>query len=290
MLQEPCGARSSDTAPRLGRAGCPTRPTARSLALGCRHLPAAQQTPRPSGRWGKDPSPLARTALRGRARTCSVAPRPGQASPGSFLPRTGDHLPTAPGAPTPAGAGRRRAGRGGSAHRHGPRRRPHHGPGDQRRTTRDIGDGSTTAPGTRRDLRGDPSAAPGRAPQGRGAEPELPHADAGGFRPPSRAPSRGHGLPASPAGRVTRAGTRGRDAAPCPCLTAEESLPACSQAADAAGGAGTPGSASHPLPVVPVASHLPRRPRLRPGRAAPPDPQPSPPRAPQASAATGGRP
>lgn len=164
------------------------------------------------------------------------------------------------------------------------------------------------APGTRGDPDGTPETAPPRlrGPEGtsevtpprpqaglrREGEPSRssPHADAGGFRPPSRGLSRGHGLSPSPASRVTRNGTRGRDAAPCPCLTAEESLPACSQAADAAGGAGTLCSASHPLPVVPVASHLPRRPRRRPGRAAPPDPQPSPPRAPQASAATGGRP
>lgn len=84
----------------------------------------------------------------------------------SSSPKTETTCPRLPAHPSSAGAGRR-VGRGGSAHRHGPRRRPHHGPGDQRGPRRDSEDRPIAAAGTRSDLGGDPTAAAGRAPQGR---------------------------------------------------------------------------------------------------------------------------
>lgn len=226
-------------------------------------------------------------------RTGMHLPRGSTAAPSvprlSSSPETETTCPRLPVHPSSAGAARGRAGRGGSAHRHGPRGRPHRGPGNQRRPRRD----SETAPPRPRGPEGTAEVTsplpPGQGSAGMGsrvgATARPARMRAGFLLHPG-----GHGLPAPLPGRVPRAGTRRRDPAPCRCLTAGESLPACSPAADAAGGAGTLGSASRPLPVVAVAAHLPRRPRRRPGRAAPPDPQPSPPRAPQASAATGGRP
>lgn len=196
-----------------GRAGCPTRPTARSPGLGCRHLPAAQQIPRPSGRWGKDPSPPARAVLRGRARTCSVAPWPGQAPPGSVHPQ------------------KRRPPAHGCRRIHPPPGLGGGGLAEAAPTTATApGGGPTAAPGTRGDPDGTPETAP-LQPRGPEGTPEVtpprpraglrgegepsrsdssPHADAGGFSPPSPGRSRGYGLPAPPAGRVPRAGTRGR--------------------------------------------------------------------------------
>lgn len=148
------------------------------------------------------------------------------------------------------------------------------------------------------------------ATHGPWASPGLPAPPAGRF------PRAAGGWLAQPAGNVgssappeadgSRAGSQPRAGLqpPARCAAGKpvpRPVPGCrrrgwpSQPTRAAVGAGTARRSIPPSSPVPVPPHLPRRPRRRPGRAAPPDPQPSPPRAPrvaapQASAATGGRP
>lgn len=173
---------------------CPANPTTKR-EMGKRHQPT-----------GTDRAERTGTHLLCGSMAGPSAPRL------SSSPETETTCPRLPAHPSSAGAGRRRVGRGGSEHRHSPRRRPHRGPG-----TRGDPDGTPeTAPLRPRGPEGTPEVTPPRPRAGLRGEGEpsrsdsSPHADAGGFSPPSPGRSRGYGLPAPPAGRVPRAGTRGR--------------------------------------------------------------------------------
>lgn len=182
--------------------------TARSLGLGCRHLPAAQQIPRPKREMGKRSQP---TGTHRAERTSTHLLRgsmAGQSVPRlSSPPETETTCPRLLAHPSSAGAARRRVGRGGSAHRHGPARQLHRGPGEQSRPRR----APETAPPRPRGPEGTSEVTPPRHPARlrRKGEASPTRMRTGFFLHP-RPPSRGHGLPAPPAGRVTRAVTRGR--------------------------------------------------------------------------------